>query len=180
MRTESDSSLSQFVTWSIRYIDEIESLAGKKLFIDKIRQNPFFRALRVDKLTLSVLDYVLRAYLRGDTNAIPTLRMLQADEAELRGRAEAFAVRAGHGATAAELKSIVGGGSAPEVFLPSWGVRLRFAGLTDVELERRLRSADPPVIVRVEDGDVLVDFRTIFPGEEGELLRILEGCRRGL
>src|SRR5262249_4569449 len=39
-------------------------IAGKKLFIEKIRQNPLFRALRVDKLTIAVLESVLLAYLR--------------------------------------------------------------------------------------------------------------------
>ena len=72
-----------------------------------------------------------------------------------------------------ELKSLVGGGSAPETYVPSWGVALDFAGLSDAELEKRLRSSNPPVIVRVEEGRVILDFRTIFPNEEEELLEIL-------
>ena len=47
-------------------------IAGKKLYVERLRRNPLFRALRVDKLTISVLEYVLRAYLRGDVEAIPT------------------------------------------------------------------------------------------------------------
>ena len=72
-----------------------------------------------------------------------------------------------------ELKSLVGGGSAPEAYLPSWGVVLKIPGLSDVELERRLRSSDPPVIVRIEDSRVILDFRTILRGEEGELAQII-------
>jgi len=41
-------------------------------------------------------------------------------------------------------------------------------------LERRLRSADPPVIVRIDQGKVVLDLRTVFPEEEETLLRILE------
>src|SRR5204862_1007197 len=70
-------------------------IAGKQLYIEKIRQNPLFRALRVDKLTISVLEYVLRAYLRGEPEDIPAWKMLRASEAELRARAEAFALRLG-------------------------------------------------------------------------------------
>ena len=149
-------------------------IAGKKLYIEKIRQNPLFRALRVDKLTIAVLEYVLQAYLRGGRDGIPAWKMLNATEQELRLRAEAFSRRAGARAEPIALKSLVGGGSAPETQLLSWGVRLNFPHLSDTELERRLRSADPPVIVRIDQGKVVLDLRTVFPEEEETLLRILE------
>ena len=145
-------------------------IAGKKLYVEKIRQNPLFRALRVDKLTISVLEFVLHAYLCGKTEEVPVWRMLQASAAELKHRAESFAGRVGENAKPLELKSIVGGGSAPETYLPSWGVALDFPGISDAELERRLRNAEPPVIVRLEEGRVILDFRTIFATDEDELL----------
>src|SRR5438034_1919372 len=150
-------------------------IAGKKLYVEKIRQNPLFRALRVDKLTISVLEFVLRAYLRGKTEEIPVLRMLQASAADLKNRAESFARRVGGNAKPVELKSVVGGGSAPETYLPSWGVALDFPGISDAELERRLRNSEPPVIVRLEEGRVILDFRTIFATDEDELLGIIRG-----
>ena len=145
-------------------------IAGKKLYVEKIRQNPLFRALRVDKLTISVLEFVLRAYLRGKTEEIPVLRMLQASAADLKNRAESFARRVGGNAKPVELKSVVGGGSAPETYVPSWGVALDFPGFSDAELERRLRNSNPPVIVRLEEGRVVLDFRTIFTTDEDDLL----------
>jgi len=148
-------------------------IAGKKLYVEKVRQNPLFRALRVDKLTISVLEFVLRAYLQGRVDDIPTWRMLRIPEAQLKARAEAFAKRAGPGVKPLELKSIVGGGSAPEIDVPSRGVTVNFPNLSDTELERRLRNSNPPVIARIENGRVILDFRTIFPGEEDTLLEIL-------
>lgn len=148
-------------------------IAGKKLYVEKVRQNPLFRALRVDKLTISVLEFVLRAYLQGRSDEIPIWRMLHASEAELKNRAEAFAARAGAIAKPVELTSVVGGGSAPEAYVPSWGVALNISAISDAELERRLRHANPPVIVRVEENRVVLDFRTILPNEEEELLKIL-------
>ena len=148
-------------------------IAGKKLYVEKLRQNPLFRALRVDKLTISVLETVLRAYLQGQLNDIPAWRMLHATAQELQTRAEVFSRLTGSLAEPVELKSLVGGGSAPEAYLPSWGVVLKIPGLSDVELERRLRSSDPPVIVRIEDSRVILDFRTILRGEEGELAQII-------
>lgn len=148
-------------------------IAGKRLYIEKVRQNPLFRALRVDKLTISILEFVLRAYLRGDMDAIPAWRILRAPEAQLKARAEAFAERVGREASAVKLKSVVGGGSAPETYFSSWGVALNFPGVTEAELERRLRGSNPPVIARVEEGRVILDLRTVFPREEEELLQIV-------
>jgi L-seryl-tRNA(Ser) seleniumtransferase len=68
---------------------------------------------------------------------------------------------------------VVGGGSAPEAYMPSWGVALNLEGLSDAELERRFRSSNPPVIVRLEEGRVVLDFRTIFRAEEDDLLGII-------
>jgi L-seryl-tRNA(Ser) seleniumtransferase len=154
-------------------------IAGKKLYVDKIRQNPLFRALRVDKLTIAVMEYVLRAYLRGDLEAIPAWKMLRVSEAELKRRAEMFAERIGHDVTPVPLKSVVGGGSAPETYLPSWGVALEFPGIGVLEIEERLRRCDPPVIVRVEEDRVILDFRTIFASEDEELLTIMRGLSAG-
>ena len=95
--------------------------------------------------------------------------MLHANAGELKARAESFARRVGQNAKLIELKSLVGGGSAPETYVPSWGVALIFPGFSDVELERCLRGSHPPVIVRLEEGRVILDFRTIFPNEEEDL-----------
>jgi L-seryl-tRNA(Ser) seleniumtransferase len=149
-------------------------IAGKKLYVEKVRQNPLFRALRVDKLTISILEFVLRAYLQGRPQDVPTVKMLSATETELKARAEGFAGRAGAAAQCVELKSLVGGGSAPETYVPSWGVALDLPGLSDAELEKRLRNSNPPVLVRIEGGRVILDLRTIFPSEEEELLKILD------
>jgi len=148
-------------------------IAGRKLYVEKIRQNPLFRALRVDKLTIAVLEYVLRAYLRADLKAIPAWKMLLASEAELKARAEAFAERAGQFVRALALKSVVGGGSAPETYMPSWGIALEVPHLTAFQIEEQLRRSNPPVIARVEEDRVILDFRTISNEEEEQLLRIL-------
>jgi L-seryl-tRNA(Ser) seleniumtransferase len=147
-------------------------IAGKKGLLERIRSNPMFRALRVDKLTIAVLEYVLRLYLRGEIETIPTWRMLRMTETDLKARAEAFAQRVGQAARVVSLKSAVGGGSAPETYLASWGVALEIAGALS-EIEERLLHSDPPVIARIEDDRIVLDFRTILPDEEEDLLGII-------
>src|SRR5579863_2306106 len=52
-------------------------LTGKREPLARIRRNPLFRALRVDKLTIAALEATVAIYLRGDLNEIPALRMIQ-------------------------------------------------------------------------------------------------------
>ncbi len=146
-------------------------IAGRKSLLDRARRNPLFRALRVDKLTLGVLEWVLLANLRGESKRIPIWRMLSAPESEIRDRAEALARRADHEAVApVPLTSVVGGGSVPEGKIPSWGLSLSLDRLSPVELERRLRQSTCPVIVRIEEDRVLLDLRTVARDEEDSLL----------
>jgi L-seryl-tRNA(Ser) seleniumtransferase len=149
-------------------------IAGKKLFVEKIRQNPLFRALRVDKLTIAVLESVLASYLKGATDEVPIWHMLHLSEDELQKRAVAFAAKSGVVAQPVPLRSVIGGGSAPETYLPSWGVALQVAGLSETEIEKRLRLSEPPIIVRIEDGRVVLDLRTVFEDEEEQLLAALK------
>jgi L-seryl-tRNA(Ser) seleniumtransferase len=148
-------------------------IAGKRLFVEKLRQNPLFRALRVDKLTLSSLEIVLLTYLQGRMDRLPVWKMLHASEAELKQRVDAFVQQAGLSVRPVRLTSLVGAGSAPETHYDSWGIAVEIEGISEVELEKRFRNSEPPVIVRLEDGRVLLDFRTIFPKEEKELFAIL-------
>jgi len=149
-------------------------VAGRKTYIERIRRNPLFRALRVDKLTIAVLESVLLSYLKGEVKDIPIWQILHAGEDDLRPRVEAFAARMAGIVEPVRLMSLVGGGSAPEAQLSSWGIALKIPNLSAMELEERLRHSEPPVIARIEEGRVVLDFRTIFPGEEAELFAALQ------
>jgi L-seryl-tRNA(Ser) seleniumtransferase len=149
-------------------------IVGSEAMIERIRKNPLFRALRVDKLTLGALESVLRAHLRGELDSIPVWRMLRAPVGEIRDRAEALALRASNGAIVpVPLNSMVGGGSVPEVDIPSWGLSVTPDPVSAVDVERLLRSASPPVIVRIEENRVLIDLRTVRREEEDSLLQAL-------
>ncbi len=145
-------------------------IAGERGLVERIRRNPMFRALRVDKLILGALEAALRDTLLGNHEAIPALRMIALPLAEIRERAERMAARL-PGATVVEGRSLIGGGSTPNQSLPTWLVRL------EGERDRELRLSDPPVIARVEDGATLIDLRTVLPEEEDLLISRLETPR---
>jgi L-seryl-tRNA(Ser) seleniumtransferase len=151
-------------------------LAGDRRLITRLRRNPMFRALRLDKLIYQALETTLRNLLLERWDQIPALRMIAQSSQELRTRAEAFAHRlSGIRAEIVEGSSLIGGGATPEQPLGSWLIAIQCADLS--EAERRCRLSDPPVIARIEDDRLLLDLRTVFPFEEEELARvILQAC----
>ena len=150
-------------------------LLGTRAVVAACRSDPLARAVRADKFTLAALEATLALYRDPETarREIPVLRMLTADLGELRQRADALAraLPAGARAQVAEGASEVGGGSFPGATLRTWLVRLAPAGLTADELVGRLREAEPPVIARIEANHVVLDPRTILPGEEEAVVR---------
>src|SRR5262249_24608984 len=150
-------------------------LAGKAELIQKIEKDPLMRAFRLDKMTLAALEATLRLY-RDPTTAlrtVPTLRMLTTPLAELRRRCESFAqwLRAIRGVTVGvrEDESFVGGGSLPDVSVPTAVLAIGADGISETELASRLRTGAPAVVGRVQDGRVLLDLRCVFKRQEAEL-----------
>lgn len=136
-------------------------LLGRAGIVNRLRRHPLARALRVDKLTLAALE----ATLRGPES--PTWQALHRDVRELRSRVRALADKLreqGAAAEAVETVSVVGGGGAPEVELPSWAVSL------DSSFAAPLREAEPSVVGRVERGRLLLDLRCV-PAEVDEKVR---------
>jgi L-seryl-tRNA(Ser) seleniumtransferase len=151
-------------------------LAGDKRLVTRLRRNPMFRALRLDKLIYQALESTLRYLLLERWDQIPALRMIRLSSEELRERAERLAQRIG--AKVVEGSSVIGGGATPEQPLASWLVAVQCADV--VEAERRLRFHKPPVIARIEDGRLVFDLRTVFPEDEEELVTaILAADKRG-
>ena len=155
-------------------------LSGRRELIAKIRSNPLFRALRVDKLIYAALESTLLAYIRQDHDAIPALRMMRARVEDIGRRAEAVARHLPQPPYRFELiegESVVGGGAAPGATLRTRVLALTHQHMSADELAARLRSCDPPVVARVEEGRVLLDLRTVFPGQDAQLLAALQSAR---
>jgi L-seryl-tRNA(Ser) seleniumtransferase len=145
-------------------------LAGRPELVARLRRNPMFRALRVDKTIYQILEATLRNLLLERWDEIPALRMIRLPAARIRERAERLAQSLdGAPAQVVEGSSVIGGGSTPEQALPTWLVAIECGHVT--ALERRLRAGDPAVVARIEDGRLLLDLRTVFEEEEVPLAR---------
>jgi L-seryl-tRNA(Ser) seleniumtransferase len=151
-------------------------LSGRADLVARMRANSLFRALRVDKLTYAALEATLLAYVKGDHDSIPSLRMMRLSKQDIGSRAEKLAARLNSGKTQVEVidgESLIGGGSAPSAVLPTRILAITVSGQSADEVSRKLRSNHPSIVARVEDGRVLLDLRTVFPDQDDFILNAL-------
>ena len=144
-------------------------LAGRQELVARLRRNPLFRALRLDKVIYQLLENTLRNVLLERWDDVPALAMLRQSAEQIRQRSLALVARLpGLRAEVIPGESVIGGGATPEQSIPTWVIAV---DCTDsVESERTLRAGDPPVVARIEDGRLLFDLRTVFGAEEEILL----------
>jgi L-seryl-tRNA(Ser) seleniumtransferase len=145
-------------------------LAGREDLVQRLRRNPMFRALRVDKLVIAAMENSLRHILLQEWEALPVMCMIRLTAEELKARAERLAAML-EGATVAPGESLLGGGSTPEQSLPTWLVAVQGEAS---QLERKLRGGDPAIIARIEGNRLLLDLRTVRPEEEAELAEAIK------
>jgi len=154
-------------------------IAGRASFVDALKQNPLRRAIRVDKVTIAVLQQVLREYLFGTDprTDVPILRQVFAEPDELRRRAEAVveALEAGKRTVAVVADdAAVGGGSLSTVSVPSVAIAVGCPSERDaVELARAMRLGEPPLFTRIKGSEVRVNLMTIRPDEDEDLREVL-------
>jgi L-seryl-tRNA(Ser) seleniumtransferase len=134
-------------------------LLGRADLVQRLRRDPFARALRVDKLTLAALE----ATLTGP--ATPVAEALAARAGDLLVRARRLADELGPDlAAAVDAEAAVGGGGAPGVVLASAAVSL------PAELAEPLRLGEPAVVGRVTGGRLLLDLLTVPPADDAGLV----------
>jgi L-seryl-tRNA(Ser) seleniumtransferase len=159
-------------------------ISGDRELVARIRGNPLFRALRVDKMFYAALEATLLAYLREDYDSIPTLRMMRASEDELQHRGEQMVRKLRISSPQIEVeviasRSVLGGGSAPGATLPSRAVAVRVAAASPDSVLEGLRRWRTPIVARVENDRVLLDLRTVAPEQDGEIVAALESIAEG-
>ena len=153
-------------------------IVGKADVVGRIKKNPLARAFRIGKLTAAALEATLKLFLDPDRlrERHPVYRMLGLDAKEIERRAQAAAealapALAGRARlSVVEDRSQVGSGSVPVETLPTFVLKIEPAAVPAEALSLRLRRGLPPVFGRVHKEALLLDYRTIFPEEDGIVL----------
>jgi L-seryl-tRNA(Ser) seleniumtransferase len=152
-------------------------IAGDPDLVARIRRNPLFRALRQDKIFHQAMETTLRHILLEEYDSVPALRMIRMTADEIRKRAEALLLnirsieRMRAPMRISEGQSVIGGGATPEQSLPTFLIVIENENA--LSEERRLRFHNPPIVTRIERDRVVLDLRTVLPGEEAALAEAL-------
>ena len=149
-------------------------IVGSRAAVQRIRQFPMKRALRISKLPLAALEATLMLYLRPERLAqdLPTLRLLTRPQAAIHALALQLqpavqaAVAPRHAVQVVSLLGQIGSGSLPVDRLPSAGLAIaplqkKGAGRALDALATALRGLPLPVIGRVADDRLLLDLRCL-------------------
>lgn len=152
-------------------------IVGKEKYVEKMKENPLTRALRIDKMTIAALEATLRSYLDQERAAqeIPTIEMLTRPEEILQKQSQSLKDLLAEAAGGClELKvepgfSQVGGGSLPTVQLPTWLVLVRSEKKSVDSLAASLRDGQPPVLAYIREDWLVFDPRTLLEGQESLL-----------
>lgn len=163
-------------------------ILGKKEFIKMVKKNPMSRALRIDKFTISALEQILRIYKYSDNPAdeIPGMSMAYTSLDTIKKKAHSLK-KSIRGVARDKIEvniekgfSEMGGGSLPGEHMPTYLVLLSHKELKDTELLVALRNEEPPVIARIKSGKVVLDPRTIFSSELGDIREAVKRiCYKG-
>ncbi|MDQ1145898.1 L-seryl-tRNA(Ser) seleniumtransferase [Bacillus sp. SORGH_AS 510] len=156
-------------------------IAGRKKIIDRLKKHQLARVVRVDKMTLAALEGTLIDYARGENAVknIPVIRDLLVSINELDERCHSFVTRLLQGTNSYQTKiykdtSQVGGGTMPDVELPTMVIALQHNSYTAEQLAKKLRTETKPAIVgRIHKDEFIIDLRTVSNEEEINLINAL-------
>jgi len=156
-------------------------IVGRKAIVGQLKSHPLYRALRADKLALAALEATLESLRRGTSFAdVPTHRMIAMSSDEIQTRCLAFIARTQEKGLSNALlleviegESAIGAGSGPTSNPRTALVSVTHQTLTADAIETQFRTFSPPVIARIADDRVLLDFRTIAVDEEAAIAEAL-------
>ena len=156
-------------------------LLGKAENIQKLRKHALYRALRLDKVTLALLEETLEVYLdlKRLPELVPTVGMLELTVEEIQKQVKIFLEKLklpNKSALKCELhktESRTGGGALPELPIESAALVLSHPEWSANDLQEWFRSQPVPIIVRVHEEQIWLDFRTILPHDSDELMSVI-------
>ena len=153
-------------------------ILGKSELVEKMRTNPLARALRVDKMILVALETTLRLYLdpKMAINQIPVIQMATCPIGKIARMSRSIERRLKEelgNKCDIDIKkdySKIGGGALPLLNLETRVVTLSPNTISPDKLALKLRSLSVPIIVRIGKDMLIIDPRTLLPGEDEILI----------
>ncbi len=151
-------------------------ICGKEIYLKKISQHPLFRTLRVDKITLTILQEILLSYLKGAAvSKIPIWKMISCPLDKIAVRSQNICQKLKDKdipAFTKEGETAIGGGSLPGQTLPTKLIIIKPPCPVEI-FSKELRSFSPPLLGRKEKEFFILDPRCIDPSSDNLVIKII-------
>ena len=136
-------------------------ITGKKEFIDKLRKNPMYRALRAGKNTIAIIYETLKLYIKNEENNIPIFSILSQSEEELYQKSKRLLDYLEDCSEKIDIfieksKSYVGGGTSSNTTKNSFAVCIKPNNIKIDDLQRKLRNYK--IVSNIKDGYLKIDI----------------------
>jgi len=156
-------------------------IGGREELVSQIKKEPFFRAVRCDKLILTTLQESIDQYLETKANPtqadVPVIAFLKEELTTLEARAKLIIEQLGDQAgqvTIAETNSRPGGGTMPRSEFPSIALKVNPKNQSVQKLASKLRSCARAIVGYTTDDALFLDLRTVFPADDHLICRELQ------
>ena len=147
-------------------------IIGKEKWINAMQKNPLYRVMRSDKITLGLLEEILRTYRSNHfTKDNLSLRMLTTKRSTLANRGKKVI----QGLTKKKIKDFnivlenskveAGSGSLPENPIESMALSFSHKNISPNELARKFRSGRIPVVGYIKSNKFIIDLKAILPNQ---------------
>ena len=147
-------------------------IIGKEKWINAMQKNPLYRVMRSDKITLGLLEEILRSYRSNYfTKDNLSLRMLTTKRSTLFNRGKKVI----QGLTKKKIKDFnivlenskveAGSGSLPENLIESIALSFSHKNISPNELARKFRSGRIPVVGYIKSNKFIIDLKAILPNQ---------------
>jgi len=151
-------------------------ICGKEIYLRKISQHPLFRTLRVDKITLTILQEILLSYLKDEAlTKIPVWKMISCSLEKIAIRSQNICQKLKKEdipAFSKEGQTAIGGGSLPGQTLQTKLIVIKPPCSVEI-FSKELRLFSPPLLGRKEKEYFILDPRCIDPSSDNLVIKII-------
>ena len=149
-------------------------IVGKQELCEQINSNPLKRALRMDKLSLALLNETLKAYEDPENlhNNVRLMQELNLSTRQLKHRAQHVSAILKEKLQDFEVQiepseSQLGSGAQPTTAVPTIAVTIAHSKQSQlINLEQKLRELLPPIVGRISKERIVLDMRGADPLKE--------------
>ena len=147
-------------------------IIGKERWINAMQKNSLYRVLRCDKITIGLLEEILRSYRSNYfTKNNLSLRMLTTKRSTLINRGKKVI----HGLTKKKINDFnislenskveAGSGSLPENLIESMALSFSHKNIPPNELAKKFRTGRIPVVGYIKSNKFFIDLKAILPNQ---------------